>query len=81
VVRHFVSDRTTLRNVDTAGKFFEALQKAIAFIKSRQNWRMTEGCKEFLAMSDANFQGLGFVKKVSMKHHMQLLDGVLSSGK
>jgi hypothetical protein len=81
MVRHFVSDRTTLRNVDTPGKFFEALQKAVVFIKSRQNSLVTEGCKEFLRMADSDFQGLGFVKKVSMKHHVELMASVIGSGK
>lgn len=79
IVRHFVSDRKTLQNVDTAGKFFEALEKARTFIRSRQNWRVTEGCREFLTMPA--YKGLGFVKKVSMKHHVELLDAVLESEK
>jgi hypothetical protein len=76
VVRHFLSDRVTLRNVDTAGKFYEAQQKVAAFLKSRQNWKVTEGCREFLGQ--ATYKGLGHVKKVSMRHHVELIGAVLA---
>ncbi len=80
VVRHFISDRVTLRNVDTAGKFFEALTKAVAFMKTRQFWRETGASHEFQAMVNSDFKGLGHVKKVSMKHHIEVLDAALTAG-
>jgi hypothetical protein len=77
-IRHFVSDRTK-GTADTPGKFLEALRKAVRFIRSSENWRMTEGCREFIALEkNQHFPGLGFVKKISMKHHMELMAGVLA---
>jgi hypothetical protein len=78
-IRHFISDRTSGRGVDTAGKFLEALEKMAKFIRSRENWRMTEGCKEFLELYDRqHFPGLGEVKRISMKHHLELMNAILS---
>src|ERR1700688_308708 len=78
-IRHFVSDRTSGRGVDTPGKFLEALAKTVTFIRSRANWRLTAGGREFIELhSRQHFPGLGFVKKVSMKHHVELLDAIVA---
>lgn len=79
-IRHFVSDRTR-GTADTPGKFLEALRKTARFIRSGENWHRTEGCLEFLALEQRqHFPGLGFVKKISMKHHIALMDRVLGEG-
>jgi hypothetical protein len=78
-VRHFLSDRTRGRGVDTPGKFREALRKTVRFINSSDNWLDTEGSEEFIDLNRReHFPGLGFVKKVSIKHHIELVDAVLA---
>lgn len=78
-IRHFVSDRTK-GTADTPGKFLEALRKTARFIQSNQNWLRTEGCREFLALNQQqHYPGLGFVKKISMKHHIELMDAILAA--
>jgi hypothetical protein len=76
-IRHFVSDRTR-GTADTPGKFLEALKKTARFIRSAENWYRTEGCQEFLDLEKRqHFPGLGFVKKISMKHHIELMQRLL----
>ncbi len=76
-IRHFVSDRTK-GTADTPGKFMEALRKASRFIMSNENWRRTQGCEELLDLGRRqHFPGLGYVKKISIKHHIELLDQIL----
>ncbi|HSK80627.1 MAG TPA: sce7725 family protein, partial [Thermoanaerobaculia bacterium] len=77
-IRHFLSDRTSGRGVDPGGKFLEALEKTVAFIKSKEIWRVTEGCRDFLDLySRQHYPGLGAVKKISMKHHLELMNALL----
>jgi hypothetical protein len=78
-MRHFLSDRTQ-GTADIPGKFLEALRKTARFIESGENWLVTEGCREFIALNQRqHFPGLGFVKKISIKHHLELMDAVLSA--
>jgi hypothetical protein len=70
--RHFLSDRTTGRGVDTAGKFFEALGKLCRFIRSERI--ESRGADSFLGLlEEQHYPGLGVVKRFSIKHHIELV--------
>ena len=75
-IRHFVSDRTD-SNQDTPGKFGEALAKLIA---ERTNPRIipTMAISNYQDLYDSDhFPGLGFVKKLSMEHHIELMASLI----
>lgn len=73
-IYHFVStDKET--PTDPAGKFGQALAKLIAKLDSGTSHILeTEAIKEFRALhAKGHFPGLGYVKKLSMKHHIETL--------
>lgn len=72
-VRHFISDDTeTPANVQ--GKYFQALNKLVTFLDDYDNTPETIGAIEYRAnLEDGNYHGLGFPKKLSMKHHFELM--------
>lgn len=73
-VYHFKSDRQDTPT-DPAGKFAEALVKLISKLNSPANkLRETSAIKEFRQFSNSgHFPGLGYLKKLSMKHHIETL--------
>ncbi len=73
-IYHFKSDRTNTP-VDPAGKFFEALKKLINKIDEEgENIYMSSACEEFIDLfKKGHFPGLGYVKKLSMVHHLELM--------
>ena len=76
---HFVSD-TRDTPTDPAGKFAQALKKLVTKFKSGKSKLLeTEALKEFLDMdTSGHFPGLGYIKKLSMKHHIETLADYLS---
>lgn len=73
-VFHFVSDSQDTP-ADPAGKFAEALDKLYIEAK-RANTPLlqTMAVKEFLKLREiGHFPGLGYVKKLSMQHHLELM--------
>lgn len=78
-VKHFISDRTG-SIVDQAGKFSEALNKLVAEVNSSESLiYYSEACKEYMDLHKNNhFPGLGYVKKLSMQHHLELIAKYLS---
>lgn len=71
-IRHFVSDRKEDKK-DTAGKFLEALEKLVKFLETNPHVN-TIGTIEFMKLySEKHYPGLGKVKEISMKHHIELL--------
>lgn len=73
-IRHFVSDRTNTPT-DPAGKFFEALEKLVREIEDGESpiFR-SSACEEYLELhKKGHFPGLGYVKKLSMIHHLELI--------
>lgn len=71
-VRHFKSDRQDTPT-DPGGKFLEALSKLVEYLNG-PNCKIyeTEAIREFRALYARNhFPGLGSVKKLSMKHHIE----------
>lgn len=73
-VHHFKSDRNDTPT-DPGGKFAEALRKLIKEIEKPDTQIIkTEAIKEFQALyNNGHFPGLGSVKKLSMKHHIETI--------
>lgn len=72
-VRHFVSDSNEdIR--DPAGKFFEALEKLVAWHNDHPQLHMTDGLKALLTHHDQQrYPGLGVVKRLTLMHHLELM--------
>lgn len=73
-IYHFVSERRDTPT-DPAGKFAEALAKMMKIV-NRPNSKIleTSAVKEFRALhKQGHFPGLGYIKKLSMNHHVETL--------
>ncbi|MBP5979772.1 MAG: sce7725 family protein [Halomonas sp.] len=70
-VRHFSSyDDESPAN--PGGKFKSALQELCDYVEENPNeFYMTSGLSEFIYLKNSSFPGLGHVKKLSMKHHIE----------
>jgi len=77
-IYHFVSD-TKDTPTDPAGKFAQALAKLIKKLDSGTSHILeTEAIKELRDLHvKGHFPGLGYVKKLSMKHHIETLAAYL----
>lgn len=77
-VYHFKSIRYDTP-ADPAGKFAEALSALISTINKPGSQVMeTEAIKEFRSLNDrGHYPGLGYVKKLSMQHHIETLANFL----
>lgn len=74
-IKHFTSDSNDDYS-DTPGKFGEALDKLIDFIDSEG--LNTMACEQFRDYhSRGAFPGLGVVKKLSIMHHIQLIQDLI----
>jgi len=73
-IYHFVSERQDTPT-DPAGKFAEALAKMMKTLNSPKSKVLeTEAVKEFRTLhKQGHFPGLGYVKKLSMNHHIETL--------
>ena len=73
-IYHFISDRQDTP-LDPAGKFAEALAKMIETLDSHEsNLLETDAVEEFRSLHNkGHFPGLGYVKKLSMSHHIETL--------
>ncbi len=73
-VFHFVS-KSQDTPADPAGKFIEALDKLYSEAKrAKTPLLQTKAVKEFLHLREiGHFPGLGYVKKLSMQHHLELM--------
>ncbi len=77
-VRHFLSgDRTEPEDASTL--ISEALPKLVKFIKENKNkFSFSHACQEFISIHDAGvLTNLGKIKKISIKHHMELMNHLL----
>jgi hypothetical protein len=79
-IYHFVSDRQDTPT-DPAGKFAEALRKLMRRLESgRSKLVETTAIKEFRELHrKGHFPGLGYVKKLSMIHHIETLASYFDS--
>lgn len=76
-IKHYKSDRQT-SPVDPAGKFIEALAKLIEDLDASGVLLESEACQEFRELyDDGHYPGLGYVKKLSMQHHIELMSHYL----
>lgn len=77
-IYHFVSTSNDTPT-DPAGKFAEALEKLIAKLDAGNSKLFpTNAIQEFRDLHDkGHFPGLGYVKKLSMKHHIETLASYL----
>lgn len=76
-IRHFVSD-TNDDNSNIQGKFGEAAEKATAFFVEHQiSNQAIEELKNYY--NTGNYPGLGMIKKISIKNHIELMNSVLSA--
>lgn len=73
-IYHFVSDRQDTPQ-DPAGKFAEALEKMISILKKKHSKiEETAAVQEFRELHRrGHFPGLGYIKKLSMNHHIETL--------
>jgi hypothetical protein len=73
-IYHFKSKRTDTPK-DPAGKFAEALEAMMRVLdKPRSKVLETDAVKEFRVLhAQGHFPGLGYVKKLSMSHHIETL--------
>jgi len=80
-IHHFKSDRHDTPT-DPAGKFAEALKKLVAEVnRSGTSIARTAAVEEFLDLQKRrHFPGLGYVKKLSMAHHIETLALYLRKG-
>ncbi len=73
-IYHFTSERQDTPN-DPAGKFAEALEEMMETLnKPKSKVLETKAVKEFRDLyKQGHFPGLGYVKKLSMNHHIEML--------
>lgn len=73
-IHHFVSDRTETPS-DPGGKFLEALAKLVTEVeKAGSQIVHTNAVNEYLELyRKGHYPGLGYVKKLSMQHHIETL--------
>ena len=77
-IRHFLSESDGTP-VDPGGKFLQALEKLIAFLdNSPIDFGYSDAIAEYRDLYQRqHFPGLGVVKKLSMKHHVELMDTLI----
>lgn len=80
-VKHFKS-KTNNSPVNVAGKFYEALQEMDKHIKPEDLSFHTKACDEFKQLyKSKTYKGLGYIKKLSIKHHIELIVNKIKSEK
>lgn len=75
-VHHFVSKSNPNSTVDTAGKFKEAAVELLNFSPLKNNPTRAYKVIEQL-VDDEKFPGLGVIKKLSIMHHIELMNNFL----
>lgn len=78
-IHHFVSDRKNTP-ADPAGKFLEALEKLVENVSAEgTHIYKSSAVDEFIDLyKRQHYPGLGYVKKLSMKHHVETLANFFS---
>lgn len=79
-VKHYVSDEMDSPN-NPGGKYFEALHKLHSDLVSPDSLIFrSNAVEEFVSLyEDKHFPGLGYTKKLSMQHHVELMAHVLNN--
>lgn len=73
-IYHFISDQTD-SPTDPGGKFLEALTKLVKKLKDKKSLvYKSKAYSEYLDLFEKqHYPGLGYVKKLSMQHHIELI--------
>ena len=74
-IMHFVSDSNE-DNTNIQRKFFEADTKLEQFYRKHEN--TTASIELVQMLQEERYPGLGVVKKLSIKNHLELIEGILS---
>ena len=76
-IRHFVST-SNLDRANIQGKFAEAAEKAVAFLneKNIHNYA-SEELRGYYNNGYGTYPGLGMVKKIAIKNHLELINEIL----
>ena len=75
-IKHFVSD-TNDDNSNIQGKFGEAARKAVSFLDEKNMHYLA--CEELRGYYNTEtYPGLGMIKKISIKNHLELMNDILS---
>lgn len=78
-IKHFVSD-TNDDQSNIQGKFAEAAQKAVAYLDSKNiHTHATTELRGYF--NEQKYPGLGTIKKISIKHHLELVNELLTIAK
>lgn len=78
-IRHFVSD-SNFDQSNIQGKFAEAGRKAIEFFDEHSDYFRSSAIQDLVDyISNGKYPGLGVLKKLSVKHHLQLVSHILES--
>ena len=80
-IRHFVSDSNDDIS-DVAGKFYEAVSKLHRwYTTEKQDHQLTTGLQTLLDhFNNKTYPGLPTLKKLSIMHHLELMDKYLNGG-
>jgi hypothetical protein len=74
-IRHFTS-KSNFDRANIQGKFAEALEKSVAFLDAHNIH--TEASNELRTyFRESKYPGLGMVKKISIKNHLELMNEVI----
>ncbi len=81
-IKHYKSDQGG-STANIAGKFYEAVGKLVSDLNNKQsNIYESNACSEFTRLYQrAHFPALGYTKKLSMQHHIELIANFLSGVK
>lgn len=76
-IHHFVSE-TNFDQSNIQGKFAEAAKKAVDFFNKHTDYYRGSGFAELeIYYNEGRYPGLGVIKKISIKHHLQLISEIL----
>lgn len=77
-IKHFVSD-TNSDISNPAGKFSEALHKLVLWARGLEDKNQSAGLNNFIELyNESRYPGLGIVKKLSIMHHLEIMNRYLS---
>jgi len=78
-VKHFVSETNDDRS-NIQGKFAEAAEKAVTFLDEKNiHTFASEELREYYNKGNGTYPGLGMVKKISIKNHIELINEILKT--
>lgn len=77
-IKHFTSDSYDKKTTNIQGKFAEAAEKATTFLDEKQI--VNNATNELRRYYDEKkYPGLGMIKKISIKNHLELVNKIINS--